>query len=137
MVLIALLERSAGIAFGQTLSFCGCKRDKGTVETTKIWRPKTGCPDIPPHIEKCIRVGLSAADGQHKQPNQSKAKSKSEEKTKDSGAQTAQGQGKSLSADELVLARLKSDEERRKCARAVLEWYRSLQAAQKEKVAQK
>jgi hypothetical protein len=46
----AFLERSAGIAFGQTLRFGRCERNKGTVETTKIWSPKTGCPYVPPHV---------------------------------------------------------------------------------------
>src|SRR5215510_13748279 len=50
VVLIALLERSARVAFGQTLHFRGCERDKGTGEATKVRGAKTGCPYIPPHI---------------------------------------------------------------------------------------
>src|SRR5690242_19250531 len=50
MVRIAFLEGCAGIALGQTLRFGRCERNKGTVEATKIWGPKTGCPYIPSDI---------------------------------------------------------------------------------------
>src|SRR5215831_15410953 len=50
VVFVAFLERFAGIAFGHTLRFRSRERDKGTVETTKIWSPKTGCPHVPPYI---------------------------------------------------------------------------------------
>lgn len=73
-------------------------------------------PDIPPYVDRCIRYGLA----------QAKHKKQKQEKTKTEIA------AKSPSADKLVLARLQTEDERRKCARAVLNWYRTLQEANKK-----
>jgi homospermidine synthase len=90
-------------------------------------------PDVPPFVAKCIKDGL--AENNHQKQA---AKAKPKQETQQDAAKVVQGQGvKSLSADQLVLTRLRTDEERRKCGKAVLEWYRELQKLQKAKVAAK
>lgn len=82
-------------------------------------------PDIPPHVEKCVRYGLALSKKQTAQ-NAKKGKDKQE---RPPAAQP--------SADELVLAEVQTAEERQKCARAVLTWYKQIQEANRKAAAAK
>jgi hypothetical protein len=50
VILVALLKRSTGVAFGQTLGSGGRKRNKGTVEAAEVRGAEARRPHIPSHI---------------------------------------------------------------------------------------
>lgn len=94
--------------------------------------PAKVTPEMPAHVVKCVRDGLAAA------AKQKPAVKKVKTLTIDPKAPTAaQGGAVEPSADQLVLAKLKTEEERRKCAAAVLAWYKTLQEANRKAAAGK
>jgi len=95
--------------------------------------PDVKLPDIPPHIVKCVQ-GAQLAKQPAKQKGktkQAKAKPKTKDVPKDAPVQTVEGQKQAPSADVLVLAAVKDKAERRKCAQALIAWYRGVQKANK------
>jgi hypothetical protein len=94
---------------------------------------KAALPDMPAHLVRCVQYGLSANAkqlGAAKKVGKGKAKDNKANAQKGvEGPKTAQGTVPS--ADEVVLARLQTAEERHKCAVALMSWYRSVQAANK------
>jgi len=87
-------------------------------------------PDIPPYVANCVRYGLALS-------KQKADASKAKTVTKTPAPEKAAGGGAGPSADALVLANLKTEDERRKCAAAVLAWYKTLQEANRKAAAGK
>lgn len=71
--------------------------------------PPAAIPEMPTFVKACVRFGAAEA------------------------RQRAQAKNsKTASADELTLGVLKTDDERRKCTKAVMDYYRSVQEANKK-----
>jgi len=91
--------------------------------------PDVKLPDIPPHIVKCVQ-GTALA----KQKVSQKQKGKADKQQKIEGKAApvvGSDQKQAPSADVLVLAAVKDRAERRKCAEALIAWYRGVQQANK------
>jgi hypothetical protein len=88
--------------------------------------PEARLPELPPNLKRC----LSAARQKQVRPKDQK-KQKQKPKADQKMAEVAEGvapkaskvQGKSPSADDLVLAKLEKARKRDACARLLLQWY--------------
>ena len=96
---------------------------KAAVTQTAEAKQEAKTPDIPPYVAKCVRYGMALS-------KQKQVADKAAAKTAGKG----QGAAQPPSADALVLAEVKTADERQKCARAVLDYYRSIQKANAGKV---
>lgn len=92
---------------------------------------ETKTPDIPPYVANCVRYGLALS-----KQKQTQDKTKKTAKAPTSPA-VSETKAAGPSADALVLANLKTEDERRKCAAAVLAWYKTLQEANRKAAAGK
>ena len=90
------------------------------VVAEKAPAPSATVPDMPTFVKACVAYGRAE---QAERAQAAKAK-KAEAKT-----------AAKASADTLVLSSLKTDDERRKCTKAVLDYYRSVQKANQDKKA--
>jgi hypothetical protein len=91
---------------------------KAAVTQTAEVKQEAKTPDVPPYVAKCVRYGLALSK---------------QKQAQDKTAKRAQATAKP-SADALVLAEVKTADERQKCAQAVLDYYRKIQKANAGKV---
>lgn len=94
-------------------------------------------PDIPPYVANCVRYGLALSKQKQTQDKTAKAAKAPASKNPAVSENKAVGGAAGPSADALVLANLKTEDERRKCAAAVLAWYKTLQEANRKAAAGK
>jgi len=86
--------------------------------------PEAKQPELPPNLKRCLSQTKQVWTKQkQKQPQQAKADKKAAKVAEVAAAKVVEGQGKSSSADALVLARLEQARKRDACARLLLQWY--------------
>ena len=89
--------------------------------------PPADVPDMPAFVKACVAFGRAEATERAQTSKAKKAEAKATPELK------AAGGGVPPSADTLVLSSLKTDDERRKCTKAVLDYYRQVQEANRRK----